>query len=173
LDVNKSGKIQIMTSEPNERTQLNKPTNMERRSNQDRRQNSIPFYKLLLYVGKRQTLRRVDDCKRIVELDQYHPILLISILIVLGLSLLDAVLTLVLLDKGAVELNSVMRYYINRGSGTFVLVKYGITALALIIIVCLNAIISVRWRTASYFMFPTCALVFGSVVIWELYLLAK
>jgi len=162
-----------MPLEPNERTQLNKPTNMERRSDQERRQNNIPFYKLLLSLGKRQTLRRVKDCKRIVELDHYHPILLISILIVLGLSLLDAVLTLVLLDKGAVELNSVMRYYINHGPGTFVLVKYGLTALALMIMVGLNAIISVRWRIASYFMFPSCVLVFGSVVIWELYLLAK
>ncbi len=124
-------------------------------------------------MGKRRTLRRVEDCKRIVELDYYPPILLISILIVLGLSLLDAALTLVLLDKGAVELNSVMRYYINQGPGTFVLVKYGLTALALMIMVGLNAIISVRWRIVSYFMFPSCVLVFGSVVVWELYLLAN
>lgn len=162
-----------MLLELKERLQLNKPTNMDRRSDQDRRQKNIPFYKLLLSTGKRRTLRRVEDCKRIVELDHYPPILLISILIVLCLSLLDAALTLVLLDKGAVELNPVMLHYINLGPGTFVMVKYGITALALMIMVGLNAIISVRWRIVSTLMFPSCVLVFGSVVVWELYLLAK
>lgn len=143
------------------------------RSSQDRRHNQTPFFKFTLVESRRKSLRRADDRKRITLLDQYHTSLLVFILIVLGLSLLDAVFTLVLLDKGAVELNSVMRYYINHGPGTFVLVKYGLTALSLMIMVSLNAIISVRWRIVSYFMFPSCVVVFGSVVIWELYLLAK
>lgn len=146
---------------------------MEQRSNQDRRQNHIRFYKLLLFKGKRRTFQRTEDCKRIAVLDHYHPTLLTYVLIVLGLSLLDAALTLALLDKGAVELNPVMRYFINLGPGTFVMVKYGLTALALMIMVVLNAIISVRYRIISSLMFPFCILVFGSVIIWELYLLAK
>ncbi len=118
-------------------------------------------------------MQRTEDCKRITVLDQYHPGLLISVLVVVGLSLLDAALTLTLLDKGAVELNPVMRYYINLGPGIFLMVKYGLTALALLIMVVLNPIISVRYRIASSLMFPFCILLFGSVVIWELYLLAN
>lgn len=152
---------------------MKKPFRIDQRSSQDRRQNQTPFFKFALVEGRRNSLRRVEDCKRIVQLDRYCPTLLVSTLIVLGLSLLDATLTLVLLENGAVELNPMMRYYINLGPEAFVMVKYGVTALALMIIVALNAIISKRWRTLSYFMFPSCALVFGAVVIWELYLLAK
>ncbi len=104
--------------------------------------------------------------------DQYHPSLLIGILIVLSLSLLDAALTLLLLARGAVELNPLMKFYIDLGPGTFVIVKYGLTALGLFIIVILNAIISVRFRI-GLLVIPFCGLLFGSVVVWELYLLAK
>lgn len=148
-------------------------TPSERRSDQERRQHNNLFYKLLFIKGNRQKVRRADDCRKIVELDRYHPTLFIAVLIVLILSLLDAALTLVLLDKGAVELNPVMRYYITLGPATFVLVKYGITALALIIIVGLSAILFKRYRILAFLIFPACATVFGSVVIWELYLLAR
>lgn len=152
---------------------MKNPVKTEQRSNQDRRQNHIPFYKLFFFKGRRRALQRTEDRKRITVLDQYHPSLLISVLVVVGLSLLDAFLTLTLLEKGAVELNPVMRYYINLGPGIFLMVKYGLTALALLIMVVLNPIISVRYRIASSLMFPFCILLFGSVVIWELHLLAN
>lgn len=146
---------------------------MEHRSGKDRRHNHSPFYNLFLLKGKRLTLRRTEDSKRVTIFDQYHPILLFYVLTVLILSLLDAALTLALLDKGAVELNPVMRYYIDLGPWFFVMVKYGITALALILIVVFSAIISARNRIASSLILPFCVSVFGAVVIWELYLLAR
>ena len=90
----------------------------------------------------------------------------------IGMSLLDAALTLILLEKGAVELNPVMQYYIILGPGIFVMIKYSLTALALLIILVLHAIISVRYRIGSLLL-PLCGLAFGSVVIWEIYLLAR
>lgn len=147
--------------------------NKERRSDNDRRQKHIRFYNLFSFKGKRSTLRRSEDYKQIVQLDQYHPTLFTYIMIVLGLSLLDAALTLVLLNKGAVELNPVMRYYLNHGPGMFIIVKYGLTAFALMITVALHPIIAVRYRILSSFMLPSCILVFGSVIIWEIYLLTK
>jgi hypothetical protein len=150
---------------------LKKPDDIERRLDRDRRQNHLPLFKFIFLKGKRQTFRRREDRKRVIVLDQYRPTLLISILIVLSLSLLDAVLTLMLLEQGAVEMNPVMRYYLTLGHQAFVIFKYGLTALALVIIVLIDAIISSRYRFGSL-MLPFCGLVFGSVVIWELYLLA-
>ena len=146
---------------------------MERRSGQDRRHNHTVFYTIFSLKGKRRSLRRSEDCKRITIFDQYHFSLLIYVLTVLGLSLLDAVLTLTLLGRGAVEVNPIMRYYIELGPWLFVVVKYGITALALLLIVLLSTILSARHRIASSLMLPFCVAVFGSIVIWELYLLAK
>jgi hypothetical protein len=146
---------------------------MEIRSSQDRRHNHNPFYNIFSLKGKRRTLRRSTDLMRVTTFDQYHPTLLFYVLTVLSLSLLDAALTLVLLQKGAVEINPVMRYYIGLGPWVFVIVKYGITALSLILIVVFNAIIYTRHRIASLLTMPFCVSVFGSVVIWELYLLAN
>jgi hypothetical protein len=120
--------------------------------------------------GNRQRVRRLDDRKQIILLDRYEPTLLFSVLTVLCLSLLDGTLTLVLLERGAVELNPVMRYYLTLGPVTFLLAKYGITALALFILVSLHNITFSDHRI-GIFLLPFCKLAFGSVVIWELFLL--
>jgi len=153
-------------------TRLKKTIDLERRSGKERRENQIPFFKFILFKGKRRTLRRADDRKRITVLDQYHPSLLIFILVVLGLSLVDAILTLTLMEKGAIELNPVMRYYIALGPMAFVVAKYGLTVLPLVFMLVLNGIISERYHI-RLIMFPFFGLAFGSVVIWEIYLLAQ
>lgn len=153
-------------------TQLENPVAIERRSTQNRRQNQIPFYKVGLSRGERCSYRRADDCRRVTVLDQYQSSLLIFTLIVLSLSLVDAVLTLTLLEQGAVELNPVMQFYITLGHGTFVITKYGLTALPLIIMVVAHPIISRRYRIGS-FIFLFFGLAFGSVVLWEIYLLGN
>jgi hypothetical protein len=144
----------------------------ERRSGKDRRATHIPFFKLLFFSGKRKNLRRKEDSGRITVFDTYHPKLLFSILFVLVLSLLDATLTLILIERGAVEINPIMKYYITLGPVVFVIVKYGITALALILILIIHTVIVPRYRIGSLLL-PFCGMVFGSVVIWELYLLAR
>ena len=151
---------------------MKKTSKLERRSGHDRRTKHIPFFKFLFFGGKRQKLRRIGDGRRITVFDYYQPTLLVAILVVLCLSLLDAALTLILLDKGAVELNPVMQYYITLGPAVFVLVKYSLTALALVIMLVLHAIISARY-SIGWLLLPFCGFAFGSVVIWELYLLAK
>ena len=151
---------------------MKKTASVKRRSDHDRRQSQIPFYKLFLFKGKRRALRRTEDCNRVTVFDQYHPSLMITVLIVLALSLLDAALTLMLLDRGAVELNPVMRYFLTFGPGNFIMAKYVLTALALVVMVVLNTISSTRYPIVS-FVIPFCGVAFGSVVIWELYLLAQ
>ena len=149
---------------------IEKTFSIDQRSRQCRRQNHPPFFKFALVEGRRNSLRRADDRKRITVLDQYHTSLLIFVLIVLCLSLVDAALTLTLLKQGAVELNPVMRYYITLGNGAFVIAKYGLTALPLMFMVVANPIYPPRSRIGS-FMFLFCGVAFGSVIIWELYLL--
>ena len=118
---------------------IGKPASIERRSDQDRRQSHISFFKPVLCRGKRYSLRRADDSKQITVLDQDDTSLMIFVLIVLGLSMVDAVLTLILLEHGAVEVNPVMRYCIDLGLGPFVIAKYSLTARPLVVMVMLSA----------------------------------
>ncbi len=144
---------------------------LERRSGQDRRENIRPAFKKLYFKGMRASARRTEDRQRIVALDLYHPSLFIGIMIVLCLSLLDALLTLILVAQGARELNPVMQYYLSHGPHVFLLVKYGLTAFSVLIIVLLKESFITRYRICTGMLLHVFTAFFGSVVIWEFYLL--
>ena len=119
---------------------------LERRSGRDRRQQQLPLLKKLFFIGRRKSVRRSEDRNSIVVFDLYNPSLLIGILLILSLSLIDALLTLILLSRGAKELNLVMQYYINHGTQTFIYVKYGLTALPILIILFAKEAMTNRYR---------------------------
>lgn len=145
---------------------------VERRSGKDRRQNRLPLLRRLFFTGQRVSSRRAEDRQRIVAFDRYNTSLLISVVIVLVLSLLDAMLTLTLLSQGAKELNPIMNYYLSHGPGTFLTVKYGLTALSVFIIVLLKNVLSNGYRLGTSTLLHLFAAGFGSAVIWQCYLLA-
>ena len=145
---------------------------LEKRSGQDRREHGIPLFKKLFFRGLRSSVRRAEDRQRVVALDRYQPSLFIGIMIVLCLSLLDALLTLILIAQGARELNPVMRYYLSHGPHVFLLAKYGLTAFSVLIIVLLKESLITRYRLSTGMLLHVFAAFFGSVVIWEFYLLS-
>lgn len=143
---------------------------LDRRTGRDRRDHRVPLLKNLFFKGVRETVRRAEDRNRIVALDRYNPNLLVPIILVLGLSLLDALLTLVLIAQGARELNPVMRYFLGHGPQVFLFVKYALTAASVLIIVLIYESLGTRHRLRNAIL-PVFAAVFGCVVIWEVFLL--
>ena len=147
-------------------------TGIEKRSGRDRRTTNLPMLKRLLSKGRRTSSRRAEDRRRIVAFDRYSPSLLPSVIMVLGLSLLDALLTLILLSQGAKELNPVMDYYLGHGPEVFLTVKYGLTALSVFIIVLLKNVLSGPYRLGTGTLLHLFAAGFGSAVVWQCYLRA-
>jgi hypothetical protein len=143
----------------------------ERRCGKDRRNDQRSFLKRLFFRGIREYARRAEDRQRIIAFDRYPRPLLIVIIVVLFLSLLDALLTLLLIAQGASELNPVMHYYLGHGPQIFLLVKYGLTVLSVMIIVIAKEPISARYRISTGILHAFAAF-FGGVVIWEFYLLS-
>jgi hypothetical protein len=90
-----------------------------------------------IFPGRRRGIRREADIGE-AQLDRYDAHLLYLPLLILTLSLLDAVLTLTLLPKGATEWNPVMRPLIETDVGLFVLVKTLITGIGLIWLIALS-----------------------------------
>ncbi len=145
---------------------------LERRSGKNRRERRMPLFQRFLKKGTREFVRRAEDRKRIVTLDRYTPSLFIGIMAILSLSLLDALLTLILIAQGAKELNPVMQYYLSHGPQVFLVIKYGLTALSVLIIVLVKETFITRFRISTGMLLHVFAVFFGSVVIWELYLLS-
>ncbi len=144
---------------------------IERRSGKDRRLRNLPWYQQFFFSGNRVGVRREEDRNRAVCLDRYSTSLFVVIMSIICLSLLDALLTLILVSgHGAQEMNPIMAAYLNMGTKTFVCVKYMLTVFSVFILLFYKDAISQRFYPGR-FSFGIVALVFGSVVMWEAYLL--
>jgi len=143
----------------------------DRRSGIDRRKTTRPSIRFLCRSGKREAVRRREERKIIFLADRYSQSLFTTILLILFFSVLDALLTLFLIDHNATELNPIMAYYLDVGPYAFFSVKYLLTSVAVIfLLLCQNVFLpTIRVYTRS--LFYVAAAAFMSVVVWELYLI--
>jgi hypothetical protein len=146
---------------------------LSNRSGKDRRAKSGFNIRSLLFGGRREKIRRQEDTIRIFYVDQYSPKLFAVIVAILFLSVIDALLTLSLLNLGAYETNPVMSFFLQFGPYTFFVSKYLLTIIPVIfLLMCRNIvirIIKISARSVLYFI----ALFYLAFVGWELYLISN
>ena len=96
---------------------------------------------------------------------------LAAILLIMALTIVDAVLTLELVSRGAGEINPIMRYYLSHGSLAFFGVKYLLTCTSVLLILALEGAYghesTVPVKPILTFQLGVLTL----VVHWELYLI--
>jgi len=112
-------------------------TEQQSSSNQrlyDRRQPSLKTLLGSLKHYRRRHLRRDED-KQNSYTDWYGHWPFAATLIIILLCFADAFLTIVLLSKGAVELNGLMDWLIQKDTLIFTVVKMSMTGVALIVLV--------------------------------------
>ncbi|MFO8082979.1 MAG: DUF5658 family protein [Desulfobacterales bacterium] len=143
---------------------------LEQRSGKDRRQKIIPPLRFLLFGGRRKNIRREEDMQNIVIMDSYSRSLFAVIIVILFLSLIDAAMTLYLIGHGAKELNPLMDYFLQKSPLTFIIAKYFITSVALIIILLIKNTYLPRTRFRSKNLFIFAIISFTLVIIWEIWL---
>lgn len=112
----------------------------ERRIIPDRRRQPAPFLSRHTFLsGQRKTIRRKADQRKHFFVDHYSPSLLVTVLLLLLLSVLDAYLTLELIDAEVIfEANPVMASYLEFGNATFFCVKFLFTSAAVLIFCVFN-----------------------------------
>jgi hypothetical protein len=146
---------------------------IERRSGIDRRETRLGCIRRLFFSGRRRNLRRADDRRKLALLDYYSPKIFAIIVAILFLSLADAVLTLVLISNGAVELNPVMAYFLSKGNSVFLIVKYLLTAFAVTTVALINYVFIRIFRTHVRNLLLYFAGCFALVVAWQVFLLVR
>ena len=146
---------------------------IEKRAGKDRRKTGTPRLRFFLRGGRRETNRRQADKNKVFCFDRYSQSLFGAIVLILFLSVADALLTLLLTGHGAIEINPVMAYYLNIGPYTFLTVKYLLTCLAVVILLlCQNIFLrTLKIHTRSFFYVIIAA--FISVILWQFYLIYK
>ncbi|UCE79319.1 MAG: hypothetical protein JSV13_01415 [Nitrospiraceae bacterium] len=133
----------------------------------DRRKRSDRFISRFMFVGgRRKTKRRESDKKRYAPLDFYSPRLLIVLLSILLLSYADAYFTIILLQKKTiVEANPAMAFHLAQGIVPFLLNKFFLTAVSLIIL-CLFHDNFITRKAIKFIM-----MTYITIVVYQLYLL--
>lgn len=109
-------------------------TEIDRRSGGERRSTTIAAYWQGARNPRRRAGRRATDHHYAV-IDWHSPRLLIPVIAILGLCILDGMLTVILMKHGAAELNPVMALFLPHDLLPFALVKLALTGAGLCILV--------------------------------------
>jgi hypothetical protein len=145
----------------------------DRRSGTDRRSHDVPEIKSLFIYGRRKGIRRQDDKYKNFYFDQYSSAIFVAIILILFLSIIDALLTLFLIDYGAIEINPIMAYFLKFGPFTFMSVKYFLTCYAVIVLLIFNNVFLRKIKIFTRSIFSYAVGVFMIVIGWELFLTVR
>ena len=145
----------------------------DRRTGKDRRSYNVPEIKSLFFRGRRKTIRRQDDRYKPFSFDQYSPALLAPIILILLLSIIDAFLTLFLVDCGAREINPIMAYFLKFGPFTFMSVKYFLTCYSAVVFLIFHNVYFRKLKIYFRSLFSFAIAMFVIVIGWELFLVFR
>ena len=143
----------------------------ERRCGSDRREGEISVLSKYRYTGKRKAVRRKEDRQGSYKVDRHSPKILVIILLIITFSILDAILTLYLIGKGATEINPIMHYFLEHGPLVFFLVKYFLTCASILIILVNANMILFKTRFRTKILLVLFVIPFAIVVHWEIFLI--
>ncbi|OGP68234.1 MAG: hypothetical protein A2170_09885 [Deltaproteobacteria bacterium RBG_13_53_10] len=110
----------------------------DRRILKDRRRQVTPGFSRFIFFGRRKTFRRKEDKQRGGYVDRYSSALFLFLVLILGLNILDALFTMIILDAGGLELNPIVSSVITLYGDRFWVWKFGIVSLSLILL-CLHS----------------------------------
>jgi hypothetical protein len=104
----------------------------------DRRIQPTPALSRFAFCGRRRTFRRKEDQGRGGFVDQYHSGLLLLLILPIGLTVLDALFTMMILDAGGREVNPVVCSAIQLFGDKFWVWKFAIASI-LLALLCIHS----------------------------------
>jgi len=144
----------------------------DRRCGDDRRKNKIPLLTISSLLGRRRIPRRQEDRGGgSFAIDVYCSKSLFLILLIVSLSVLDALLTLYLVGHGAVEVNPVMAYFLSHGPLIFFGAKYLLTCSCTMLVLINSRSFLFGTKIRAEALFVAFVIPFALVVKWQLYLI--
>jgi len=150
-----------------------KPNLREYRSGEDRRKRKIPPLKYLLFGGRRKRIRRKEDKNELIILDTHGPWVSVLAVIILVLSIIDGLLTLNLVSRGAQEVNPLMSFLIHINPYIYFFLKCFLTIVAVIILILLRNYRSKIFRVRVSNLLPLIAVFFILFIFYQLHLKFK
>lgn len=110
----------------------------EQRIQKDRRKSPTPGLSRYTFFGRRKMIRRRVEQEKGGYVDRYSSRLLFVLILILGLNLLDAFFTVMILDQEAWELNPIVRSVIQVHGDKFWIWKFALISSCLVLL-CLHS----------------------------------
>jgi hypothetical protein len=142
----------------------------ERRERRDRRKSTCRSLVHGSFAPRRRGPRRDDDLS-FAAVDWHHPQWLAVAMLTLLLCTADALLTLTLLEHGAVEANPFMQPLVGGSPLMFALVKMGLTSGGIVMLILLARVRILGGRIPVSYLLYTLLLGYAALVGYEFWLL--
>ena len=144
---------------------MNEISSGERRGPQDRRRKPTPGLSRYTFFGRRGNIRRKEETERGGYVDRYSPALFFFLILVLGLNVLDALFTLMILDRHGWEVNPVVRSVIQLHGTQFWIWKFAVVSTCLVML-CLHS----KFRRVKAIIVGIST-IYVAVILYQIYLL--
>jgi hypothetical protein len=141
----------------------------DRRSGSERRNTTLAAYWHGARNPRRRAGRRETDLRYAV-IDWYSPRLLVPVLIILGLCVLDGMLTVMLMRHGAFELNPLMALFLPHNLLWFAFVKLALTGAGLCVLVACSRMQLFRKIPGEFFVYAVLG-IYVWLIAYELRML--
>ncbi len=152
-------------------TVLHSELDKNRSNSTDRREEERASGTWYLLFGRRKEFRRLDDHRKNNFIDFYSLKFFSIIIVVILLSIIDALLTLYLVRNGAAEINLIMEHFLKYGPLPFFAAKYLLTTASMVLLLMHKDAHLFGTKIRAKFLYIIFFVVFASVVLWELYLI--
>src|SRR4030042_161955 len=139
--------------------------NIDKRLEKDRRRQPTPGLSRYTFFGRRKMMRRKTDWQKGGYVDRYSSVLFFVLISIIGLNVLDALFTLMILDLKGWEANPVVSSVIDLYGTKFWIWKFFIVSVSLVLL-CLHS----RFRLVKELIVIAGCLYF-LVVVYQIFLL--
>lgn len=145
----------------------------DKRGKPDRRKTPTSFWGCLPLAGRRVRQRRVEEHCRPYLVDRFPAVLLVFVIMLLLASIIDALLTIRIIEAGGAEVNPVMSRLLSFGLGPFLIGKYLLTAVGLPLLVVFKNFYLFGSRLRVGHLFPVLLALYAVLIGYQLVLMHR
>ena len=138
---------------------------LDRRILNDRREQPTPALSRFAVKGQRTSFRRKVDQQRGGYVDRYGSGLFFLIVLIVGLNVMDALLTMMILEDGGWEMNPIVRSVIQVYGDKFWIWKFAIVSVPLVLL-CLHS----KFRSATAVILGV-GVVYVAAILFQIFLM--
>jgi hypothetical protein len=147
--------------------------NVDRRTPTDRRELPTDAWGALPPAGHRMVNRRTREHRQRYFVDRFSPAMFVVVLMLLTASIVDAILTIQLIQAGAEEINPVMDRLLDHGILAFVLGKYALTVTGLPLLLIFKNFYLFGTRFRVGYLIPAIVVLYGVLIGYQLLLMHR